>query len=258
MGQGAGKYGRLVSMDIHSNLMIRSMRFGVIYLVGMFFSACTYQIYTTEDHRAFNLTADDLFQKGIAFTTPSSITGREQDRQSLALTFAEVLREQRPDIHVVSLPETLSAINKAGLLTEYMRMYENYEQTGIFDYASLQKISAVTGTRYIAQLNLSGFNQREKGRFGIFGFRVLETKRANLRVFLQIWDTQEGIIAWEGYEEMNFATETYTEKGITFYDIARQIAENMVARIPQKQTEDNESDQTSTQSTEITAGPSTN
>ena len=118
------------------------MRFGLIILAGMLQGACSHQIYTSEEHRAFNLTADDLFEKGIAFTTPTSITGREQDRQSLALTFAEVLREKRPDIHVVSLPETLSAINKAGLLDEYMQMYENYEQTGIFDYSSLKKISA--------------------------------------------------------------------------------------------------------------------
>ena len=246
-------------MDIYKPILSRSIRFGLIILAGMLQGACSHQIYTSEEHRTFNLTADDLFEKGIAFTTPSSITGREQDRQSLALTFAEVLREQRPDIHVVSLPETLSAINKAGLLDEYMEMYENYEQTGIFDYTSLQKISAVTGTRYIAQLNLSGFDQGEKGRFGIFGLRVLETKRANLRVFLQIWDTQEGMIAWEGYEEINFATETYTEKGITFYDIARQIAENMVARIPRKtEGEDNESAQAASQSSEETVRPSTN
>ncbi len=239
-------------MDININIMIRCMRYGFLILLGLFQLACSHQVYTTEEHRAITLTADDLFQKGVAFTTPSSITGREQDRQSLALTFAEVLREKRPDINVVSLPETLSAINKAGLLEEYMRMYENYEQTGIFDYASLQKISAVTGTRYIAQLNLSGFDQGEKGRFGVFGFRVLETKRANLRVFLQIWDAQEGVIAWEGYEEMNLANETYTEEGITFYDIARQIAENMVARIPKKPEEKlNESVPVASEATDV-------
>ena len=218
---------------IHTS-SLQFLRLSYILLAALLLSACSHQIYTSEEHRTFNLTASDLYQKGIAFTTPSSITGREQDRQSLALTFAEVLREKRPDILVVTLPETLSAINKAGLLKEYMLMYENYEQTGIFDHSSLQKISTVTGTRYIAQLNLSGFDQGEKGRFGFMGLRLVETKRANIRVFLQIWDTEEGGIAWEGYEEMNFATETYTEQAITFYDITRQIAEHMVDRIPQR------------------------
>jgi hypothetical protein len=203
-------------------------------LSAMLYSACSNQIYTSEEHRTFDLTADDLYQKGVAFTTPSSITGREQDRQSLALTFAETLRKKRPEIRVVSLPETLSAINKAGLLNEYMQMYANYEQTGIFDRTTLQKISAATGTRYLAQLNLSGFDQGEKGRFAFLGFRVIETKSANIRVFLQIWDSEAGAVAWEGYEEMNYSTETYTEKAITFYDITRQIAEHMVDRIPRR------------------------
>ena len=202
----------------------------------MLYSACSNQIYTSEEHRTFDLTADDLYQKGVAFTTPSSITGREQDRQSLALTFAETLRKKRPEIRVVTLPETLSAVNKAGLLNEYMQMYENYEQTGIFDHTTLKKISAATGTRYLAQLNLSGFYQGEKDRFAFLGFRVIETKSANIRVFLQIWDSEAGGVAWEGYEEMNYSTETYTEKAITFYDITRQIAEHMVDRIPRRVT----------------------
>ena len=240
---------------LHKSL-IRMMRLIYIFLAAMLFSACSNQIYTSEEHRTFTLTTDDLYLKGIAFTTPSSITGREQDRQSLALTFAEVLREKRPDIHVVSLSETLSAINKAGLLKEYMQMYEHYEQTGVFDRVSLQKISAVTGTRYIAQLNLSGFYQGEKGRFEIFGFRVLETKRANIRVFLQIWDCEEGGIAWEGYEEMNYATEKYTEEAITFYDITRQIAEHMVGRIPQRsEVEQSESSPAVSQSDDETTSP---
>ena len=244
-------------MVIFHKSLIRMSRLILILLTGLLFTACSNQIYTSEEHRTFNLTADDLYQKGVAFTTPSSITGREQDRQSLALTFAEVLRENRPDIHVLTLPETLSAINKAGLLKEYMQMYQNYGQTGIFDQASLQKISAVTGTRYIAQLNLSGFDQGEKGRFGFMGLRIMETKRANIRVFLQIWDSEEGGIAWEGYEEMNYAIDTYTEEAITFYDITRQIAEHMVDRIPRRvEAEQSKSSSTVSQSDEETASSS--
>ena len=105
-------------------------------------------------------------------------------------------------------------------------------------------------------MNLSGFDQDEKGRFGIFGFRVLETKRANIRVFLQIWDSEEGGIAWEGYEEINYATETYTEQAITFYDIAREIAEHMVGRIPQRsEVEQSESSKALSQSDDDATSP---
>ena len=67
----------------------------------------------------------------------------------------------------------------------------------------------------------------------------METKRANLRIFLQIWDGQEEEIAWEGYEEVIMSSETFTEKGVMFYDVARTIAERMMANIPQDRTAKN-------------------
>lgn len=211
----------------------------LLLLVPVFNTACVDAVYTTQEHRSFTLTLNDLQTSGIAFITPSSITGREQDRQSLALTFAEVLRERRPDIHVVTLPETLGAVNRAGLLDNYKAMYEDYEDTGIFQQSSLQQLSKITGARYLAQLKLAGFSQGSSQRLGVFGLRLLETKRANLRIFLQIWDSKEGIIAWEGYEEMFFANDTYSEQGVMFYDVTRAIAEHMVANIPD---DDNKSD----------------
>ena len=72
-------------------------------------------IYNSLQHRSITLESGDLQQGGIAFITPSSITGREEDRQSLALTFANTLTTDYPDIRIVGLPETLSAINQANL-----------------------------------------------------------------------------------------------------------------------------------------------
>jgi len=201
--------------------------------VFLLLTGCT-SVHTTQEYRAFNLTIEGLQQHSIAFITPSSITGQEQDRQSLALTFAEVLSEKRPDIRVVTLPETLGALNRAGMLGEYKAMYEDYADTGIFDHAVLQKISELTETRFLAQLKLSSFQQGSTERFGALGLRILETKRANLRIFLQIWDGQEGIIAWEGYEEVFYANESFSEKGVMFYDVTRTIAERMIEHIPLK------------------------
>jgi hypothetical protein len=179
---------------------------------------------------------DHLQKHGIAFITPSSITGREQDRQSLALTFAEVLREKYPEIHILTLSETLGVLNRANMLSEYKEMYEDYADTGIFDQNTLKKISGLTGARYLAQLKLSAFHQNSKQRFGALGFRIFETKSANIRIFLQIWDGQEGLIVWEGYEEAILSNETSSERGVMFYDIARTIAKRMVNHIPFKKT----------------------
>lgn len=196
-------------------------------------SACATGIqYTSNEHRTFNVTSEDLEQYGVAFITPSSITGREQDRQSLALTFAEVLREKRPEIRVVTLPETLGAVNRAGLLPEYKIMFEDYADTGIFNHEILKRIADVTGVRYLAELKLAGFNQDSSGRLGVLGLRVLETKRANLRVFFQLWDSISGTIVWEGYEEMDYAYDTYSERSVTFHDIARAMANQMFTKLP--------------------------
>lgn len=202
-----------------------------IFLLG----GCIYSVYTTHEYRNFALTIEDLRNHGIAFITPSSITGQEEDREALALTFAQVLRERRPDMPVVTLPETLGALNRADMLADYKAMYEDYADTGIFSRAVQKQISDLTGSRYLAQLKLSGFGQGNSQRLGVFGLRLLETKRANLRIFLQIWDGQAGEIAWEGYEEVIMSSETFTEKGVMFYDVARTIAEGMVAKIPKNQ-----------------------
>ena len=219
----------LPMLQIMSPPFFRSLLLPVILMM----TACATGIqYTSNEHRKFNVASEDLEKYGIAFITPSSITGREQDRQSLALTFAEVLRESRPEIRVVTLPETLGAVNRAGLLSEYKTMFEDYEDTGIFDHATLKKIADVTGVRYLAELKLAGFEQDSTGRFGFMGLRLLETKRANLRVFFQLWDSRTGTIVWEGYEEMDFAYDTYSERSVTFHDIATAMARQMFAKLP--------------------------
>lgn len=189
-------------------------------------------IYASLQHRSIDLKPGDLQHGGIAFITPSSITGREEDRESLALSFASIFQRDYKDIRVVTLPETLSAINHAHLTAKYKAMFDEYQDTGIFQQDTLRKIGEVTGVRYLAQLKLSGFRQGSAGRFGLLGLRLMETKRANLRVFLQIWDSQEGSIVWEGLEELNLSTDTFTEKVISFNDIARQSAREMLEHIP--------------------------
>ncbi len=210
---------------------LRSLTFRrvALLLCSLLLSACASStMHTSEDHQSFSITPDALRQDGIAFITPSTITGREQDRQSLALTFTEVFRELRPDVRVVTLPETIAALNQAGLLKDYKAIIKDYAKTGIFDPDGLRKLSGATGARYLAQLKLASFNQDTDTRFNLLGYRMLETKRASIRVFLQIWDTQTGNIAWEGYQEMSFSNDTYSEEGVTFHDIVREIAEDMI------------------------------
>ena len=190
------------------------------------------QVYSTVNHHQFTLSGDALKNSGIAFITPSTVTGQEEEKQAVAFTFVETLKTQRPDIKCVSLPETLSAINKADLGKDYQRMFAEYKDTGLFDSKTLYKVGKVTGTRYLAQLKLAGFSQGSSGRFSVFGLRMLETKYAKLRLFFQIWDARDGSIAWEGVQELNWSEEEVNEDAVSLQTVIGEAARNLAKRLP--------------------------
>lgn len=181
---------------------------------------------------ANTLRSEDFKAAGIAVITPTSITGQEEDKQALALAFTGVLREKRPEMRVVTLAETLSAINRAGLTSEYKRMFEDYRLTGIFERETLQKVAKVTGTRYLAQLKLGAFRQESKGRWGFLGIRMLETKSSTIRLFLQIWDSNDGSVAWEGSQESTLSHESLAEEYVSMRSVVEESARDLVSRLP--------------------------
>ena len=192
------------------------------------------QVYSTASSKSISLGPDDLEKYGVAFITPSTVTGQEEEKQAVALAFAEVLMKERPAVRCITLPETLNAVNRAGLSEKYKLMYVEYSNTGIFSRDVLQQLGNVAAVRYVAQLKLSGFQQGTDGRFSAFGLRVIGTKTASLRLFFQIWDTNEGSIAWEGVEELQYSTDDVLEKSITLRKIMEVAARNMVSRLPKE------------------------
>jgi hypothetical protein len=181
---------------------------------------------------SLGLQVGDLERHGVAFITPSSITGQEQDRQGVAFLFARVLREERPAIPVTTLAETLSEINRAGIESEYKDMFQFYDETGMLPAETLRKLGEVTGQRYIAMLKLAGFEKRNRGRMSIVGIRFIDTKIANLRLFYQLWDSRDGSIAWEANQELTMAYESVKETYITFDTMVETIALDLVDRLP--------------------------
>lgn len=195
--------------------------------------ACSlHQVHSDANHQTFSLRPGDLERSGLAFITPSTVTGQEEEKQAVAFVFAEVLKERRPAIRVLALAETLSAVNAAGLADEYRKMYADYRDTGIFKRDILAQVGAVTKTRYVAQLKLAGFTQSSSNRFGILGIRIVDTRSARIRLFFQVWDTTDGTIAWEGVHEMDYAFESMEEKAVTLRTILKETAQALVDRLP--------------------------
>lgn len=222
---------------MHLSIQTRSQMLAMPMMALMailLLSGCTTtnQLHSTTQALAINLDPQALKTTGIAFITPTSVTGQEEDKQALALAFTEALKLARPDLRIVTLPATLSAINQAGLASEYRQMFEDYRLTGIFNRETLQKVSLVTHVRYLAQLKLGGFRQESKNRWGTMGIRMLETKTTYLRLYLQIWDGKDGSVAWEGAQELTSAHESLQENPIPFKTAVEQSANELLARLP--------------------------
>jgi hypothetical protein len=188
--------------------------------------------YPTLQAQVISLRKGDLEASGIAFITPSTVTGQEQEKEAVALTFADVLKSERPALKVSTLAETLGAVNKAGMAESYKRMYEDYRDTGLFSADTLRRVGSATGSRYIAQLKLQGFNQGSKNRLGLLGLRVVETHYADVRLFFQIWDSRDGSIAWEAMQELRIARESITEEPLMLRKLLEHSARELIAKLP--------------------------
>jgi hypothetical protein len=203
-------------------------------LLALLLAGCSSapHFYPTVQERQISLRKGDLESAGIAFITPSTVTGQEQEKEAVALTFAEVLKRERPGIKVVTLAESLGAVNRAQLADEYRHMYEHYRDTGLFPEEVLRRVGQATGARYLAQLKLQGFSQGAKNRFGLLGLRLVETQYADLRLFVQVWDSRDGSIAWEAMEELRISLDTTREEPVMLRRLLERSASDLVARLP--------------------------
>ena len=165
-------------------------------------------------------------------TTPSTVTGQEEEKQAVALSFTDVLKDKRPEIHVLTLAEVLSKVNTVGLDRKYKEMYRDYQDSGLFKRELVKEIAETLEIRYIAQLKLQGFSQGDKNRIQFLGVRLVETQEATLRLFLQIWDASDGTIAWEGVEELRRSRDTFIQDPVTLQDIMKRAAAEMIDRLP--------------------------
>jgi hypothetical protein len=221
-----------IDRPAHHIAMYFARACAAFFILALVAGCTTSQTFPAAHDQPLALRSGDLEAHGLTFITPSTVTGQEEEKQAVALIFAQVIKSERSTIKVVTLAEALNAINKAGLSDEYKRMYDDYRDTGLFRKTMLFRIGELTGARYVAQIKLQGFSQGSKERFGAFGFRLVETRTANVRLFLQIWDTRDGSIAWEGMQEMMYSRERLSEQPITLQAAVERAAKNLLRSLP--------------------------
>ena len=215
-------------------LGIKMRKYNLILLLisNFFIIGCSTQLQTSIEHNVHLLDKDGIKKHGLTFITPTTITGMEEDKQYLALTFSHALKKLRPELKIADLSKALGAINTSNLTKSYAEMYQGYSVTGILNKKTLQKIGAVTENRYICQLKLSHFKSEAQGRLGLLGFAMFDTEKANLRLFVQIWDSFKGIIVWEAAQELTYAHDTSSEEPVTFERMIRLAAKDISKVLP--------------------------
>jgi len=143
-----------------------------------------------------------------------------------------VLKSARPVLKVVTLAQTLGAINRAGLADTYKRMYDEYRDTGLFSAEALRRVAGATGARYLAQIKLQSYQEGHKSRFGFLGLRIVDTQYADVRLFFQVWDGRDGSVAWEAMHELRIARESTSEEPVMLRKALEHSARALVARLP--------------------------
>jgi len=206
---------------------------GLLFALPLLAGCATGLIYfPTVQQQVVSLHKGDLEAGGIAFITPSTVTGQEQEKEAVALTFTDVLKIERAQLEVSTLAETLGAVNKAGLADTYRRMYQDYRDSGLFSAEALSRIGAATGARYVAQLKLQSFSESSKNRFGFLGLRLVETQYADVRLFLTVWDSRDGSVAWEAMQELRISRESTSEEPLMLRRVLEHSARELIARLP--------------------------
>ena len=169
-----------------------------------------------------------LEQNGIGVLTPSIVTGRETDKQVIGEVLSELLELRLSTTTVVSLVQFLNFVNTAGLAETYAASLEMYDTSGIIPRASIGRFGEAAEVRYLAKLSLANFEQSQVERFGIAGIRVLSTNRTRIRLFLEIWDSDDGRIVWYANEELSIASDRAAEDDLSIRGAATRAIGQML------------------------------
>jgi len=213
-------------------MFMRFIQLLVMFALGFFIIGCSTQLKTSIEHNVHLLQKDEIKNHGMSFITPTTITGMEEDKQYLALTFSHALHKIRTELKITDLSKVLGMINQTDATDDYSKMYDGYRETGIFNKKVLEKIGKLTGNRYACQLKLSHFKSDAQGRWSMLGFSIFDTEYANLRLFVQIWDTKKGIIVWEAAQEVTYAYDTTSQEPVTFEKMIHLAAKDIAKVLP--------------------------
>jgi hypothetical protein len=141
-------------------------------------------------------------------------------------------------MHIVSPQRTISQINQQGLAAEYTQMRVDAEQSHILNRETLKKLGTAVGARFVFQPRLAAFTQimYDRWTFPAFGVVISQTRQSNLRMSVQLWDTETGELLWASMAEGTMQSEAFAKDPVYLEDTVRVTLGSIVADFLNRKT----------------------
>lgn len=184
-----------------------------------------------ESSQAPNFSGQDLVN-GKVLILPTIGESQLAYKSIVGAILTDTLRELRKEILITPPDQTMSLINENNLTEVYSTLMKEYRETGILRRGPSIKISELTESRYLMLPVLVEHETHRDTRLSFFGLRVAETREADLRLFLQIWDAYTGELVWQGTGSATIASDNILSVPVLTEELARRIWRDMVPKIP--------------------------
>lgn len=208
------------------------------FVTGCSSSIYGWQVRTSSAEFAPSFDPGRLTQEPAAVFGALTMPGLRGNEVGLDFMLAQVLQKVAPQIQMISPQRSMSKINEQGLASEYTQMRTDAEQSHILSRESLKKLGAAMGVRYVFQPRLAAFTQTMYDRWTFPGFGVLLTqvRTSNLRISLQLWNTETGELLWASRAEGTMQSEAVSKDPVYFEDAARVALGSIVSDFLNRKT----------------------
>jgi hypothetical protein len=163
----------------------------------------------------------------LAFLTPANLQGFGP---TLSHALIGALTQVNPPIRKIPTDETLNRLTDEGLATEYADLRADFARNGILDHQRLRRIGLGLGSRYVLLPGLAQFDESIIDKFEAVGIKLLRNRVTTVRLWLQLWDSENGHIVWESSGEVTTVTVFLSPKQTVALE---QIAKRLLVRMIQ-------------------------
>jgi hypothetical protein len=219
-------------------LLTMSLMLVVAVTTGCSSSIYGWQVRTSSAEFSPSFDHGLLGQEPIAVFGALTMPGLRGNEVGLDFMLVQVLHRVAPQIQIVSPQRSMSKINEQGLASEYTQMRADAEQSHILNRDSLKKLGKAVGARFVFQPRLAAFTQTMYDRWTFPGFGVLlvQVRTSNLRMSLQLWNTETGELLWASMAEGTMQNEAVSKDPVYFEDAARVALGSIVSDFLNRKT----------------------